>query len=360
LIDLYFKKIHPILPLVDEKEFREQYDSGNVWEPLAHAMCLVAAKDPDAAVHLKIHLSPSTLPPREFCSRLYASVLGYLKAPCQYDKVTLIRIFALASLHSEGQDGAAESSMLLSQAMHHAQTLGIHLGQQSSNRLETGLPAKRLFWCLWVLDRINGCIDTRPVIMSDIDIAIDGFAPGESGYPAFEAWIRITELLNKILSFYRPHVSLDNTGWEDEYPGLEEIFDETAAWQLPSSILVTLHLYYLTVAVLSHRSRGVKQVPRATYSAVRQRLCAGEIIRVMESDYAKEVHALPFIPYSVSLALSVSYQHLRQSQLQHQQEDACVEFRKCTKILQNLRRVWGSADTMAALASKVQRQIEKA
>ncbi|KAK5676739.1 hypothetical protein LTS10_010502 [Elasticomyces elasticus] len=363
LIDVYFSKIHPILPLVDEDEFRAQQAEGEVPEPLIHAMCLVAAKDTKAWIHLKVQASPSTLAPREFCSRLHASIVGALRAPCQYDKVTLVRIMALASMHSEGPDGAEESSMLLSQAMHHAQTMAIHLGQSNGTgfHISHNLAMKRLFWSLWILDRSNSVMHGRPIFMSDIDIAIDPFTPGESGFPAFEAWLRITELMNKIIVFYRPNYPMDVTGWEDQYVGLEEILDDVHGWDLAPSLHLTIHLYYLTVAVLSHRSRGIKQIPRATNSSVRQRLCASEIIRIMESDHAGcDLHALPFIPYAVSLTLSVAYQHLRQSQFHHQQEDACEEFSKCTKLLQGLRRTWSSADTMAALARKVQGEIERA
>jgi hypothetical protein len=201
----------------------------------------------------------------------------------------------------------------------------------------------------------------RPVVMSDIDIAIDKFEPGESGYPAFEAWLKITDLMNQIIAYYRPNYPMDVTGWEESFPGLEEILDEVDGWKLSPTIHMTLHLYYLVVAVLSHRSRGVKQIPRGNNSSIRQRLCASEIVRVMDSDHAGcGLHALPFITYAVSLALSVAYQHLRQSQFIHQQEDACAEFRRCAKILQKLRRTWSSADTMAALAKKVQDEIDKA
>ncbi|KAK3074593.1 hypothetical protein LTR53_002871 [Teratosphaeriaceae sp. CCFEE 6253] len=361
LVDVYFSRIHPILPLVDEAEFRSQQAEGEAPEPLIHALCLVAAKDATAALHLKLGSSPSTLPPREFCSRLHASVTGALRAPCQYDKVTLVRILALASMHSEGADGAEESSMLLSQAMHHAQTMAIHLGQ-SNGQAHANVAMKRLFWCLWILDRSNSVMHGRPVIMSDPDIALAPFRPRESGFPAFEAWLRITELLNKIIAFYRPHYPLDVTGWEDQYPGLEEILDDVQGWDLPASLHRTIHLYYLATAVLSHRSRGIKQIPRGTHSAVRQRLCASEIIRLVEAAELEpgELHALPFVPYAVSLTLSVAYQHLRQSQFVHQQEDACREFRTCTRLLQGLRRTWSSADTMAGLARKVQGEIERA
>ncbi|KAK5118648.1 hypothetical protein LTR85_008113 [Meristemomyces frigidus] len=353
LIDVYFKKIHPILPLLDEAEFRQQHAGGLVPEPLAHALCLVAAKDAEAEPHLRVGQSSSTLPPRELCTRLHASVMGALRAPCRYEKVTLIRILALTSMHNEGAEGGEEASMLLSQAMHHAQTLGIHLSG-------TDRSTKRLFWCLYALDRSNSSMHGRPVIMGDADIAVEPFAPGESGFPAFETWLRITDLLNKIIVFYRPHANTNGSGWEDHYPGLEEILDEVHGWDMPQSYHATLHMYYLAVAILSHRSRGIKQIPRGTHSNVRQRLCSSEIIRLMDSTYSRDLHGLPFIPYAVSLALSVAYQHLRQSQFEHQQEDARQAVRLCTKILQTLRRTWSSADTMAALAKKVLEELDRA
>lgn len=358
LLDVYFRKINPILPLLDEPEFRHQYEDGVVPAPLVHALCLVAAKDAEAERHLRLCQSPSALPPREFCSGLHACVMGALRAPVRYDKVTLIKILALASMHNEGADVEEEASMLLSQALHHAQTLGIHLGQHSSSPAD--LAMKRLFWSLYALDRLNSTMNGRPIIMSDIDIAIEPFAPGESGFPAFEAWLRITDVLNKIIAFYRPHVSTDVTGWEDRYPGLEEILDEVGGWQLEPSVHATIHLFYLSVAILSHRSRGIKQIPRSTHSNVRQRLCASEVVRLMESTHGRDLHALHFIPYAVSLALSVAYQHLRQSQFQHQQEDACQALRECSAILQALRRTWSSADTMAALAKKVLDELDRA
>lgn len=357
LIDVYFKKIHPFLPLIEETEFRESHAGGLVPEPLAHAMCLLAAKDVDAEPHLRLSDSTETISPRDFCKRMYASVMGALKATCRYDKVMLIRILALASMHSDGPDGCEEASMCLSQAIHHAQTLGLHLGQQQGH---LDLPMKRLFWCLWILDRTTSAMFGRPLLMSDIDIANEPFAPGQSGFPAFDAYYRIADILNKVINFYRPHNPVDTTGWEDQFPGLEEIFDDVGAWNLPESVIATLHMFYLTVAILSHRCRGIKQIPRGTHSSIRQRLCASEVIRFMESDHRPTLHPLPCVPYAVALSLSVQYQHLRQSQISHQQEDAHKNFRAATRILHSLRRTWCSADTMATLAKKVLDELDRA
>ncbi|KAK3698386.1 hypothetical protein LTR37_016956 [Vermiconidia calcicola] len=360
LIDVYFRKVHPLLPLLDEDEFRRDYAAGTVPEPLVHALCLVAAKDAEAEPHLRLADSSATIPPRQFCSMFHGSVTGSLTVPVKLEKVTLIRTLALASLHNEGPEGTEEASLWLSQAMHYGQTLGIHLGQQASASAGNDLLMKRLFWCLWLLDRASAATNGRPIIMSDVDIAIEPFTTGESGYPAFEANLKIGHILNTVIDFYRPTRDLSNTGWEGEYPTFEVIIDEVGGWELSSSLLATIHLFYLTVGILSHRKRGVKELPSGYSSQIRQRLFAIEIIRLQNAPKSVTLHPLPVLPYSVSLALSVSYQHLRQSQMEHQQADARQDFRACVKILQNLRRTWSSADVMTTLAKKVLDELDRA
>lgn len=135
LIDIYFRRIHPVLPILSESEFRQSHAEGMANETLVHAICNAAAKDAEAASHLRLTDSPGPLAPREFCSRLHTTVKAALKIPAQFEKLTLIRILALASLHAEGQDGGEEATLYLVQALHYGQTLALHLAQQA------GLPS---------------------------------------------------------------------------------------------------------------------------------------------------------------------------------------------------------------------------
>jgi hypothetical protein len=263
-------------------------------------------------------------------------------------------------MHAEGHDGGEEATLCLTQALHYTQTLGLHLGQQ------TGLPSgderssKLLFWSLWTLDRLYSAIFGRPVMMSDIDISIEQFKPGESGFPAFEVWFYLCQILNKLIGFYRPHLELSVHGWEDDFPSFEDAINEGRGWNLPRDQVATLHLFYLLIGVLTHRSRGIRHIQRSSPSYVRQSLNTIELSRLMGSQLFPSLLPLPLLPYAISLALSVSYQHLRQSQLQHQQEDAREDFRTCYQILNKLRRTWSSADVIASIAKKVLDQLNKA
>jgi len=80
----------------------------------------------------------------------------------------------------------------------------------------------------------------------------------------------------------------------------------------------------------------------------------------MRPERLATLHALPILPYAISLALSVSYQRLRQDQLRHLQEDARMDFEACCVILHDLRRTYSSSDAMATLAQKVTDELRRA
>ena len=361
LVDVYFRKIHPMLPLIDELEFREAFAAGVVPEAYLYAICIVAAKDKEAEPLLRLPDSDAPVVPRDFCSSLQSSVKAALAITGRYDRLTLIRMNALISFHIEGPDGAEDASMFVTQAMHHCQTLGLHLGQQSSLPTRSTRPMKLLFWTIWTLDRFNAAINGRPIIMADHDIAIEPFESGESEFPAFEILLRIAHIMNDVIGFYRPGNPPTVTGWEDVFPGFEEIIDDLNGWTLSPALLATLHLAYLVTAILSHRSKGVKDVQSLTTpSYVRQSIAAIQITRMMRPERLATLHALPILPYAISLALSVSYQRLRQDQLRHLQEDARMDFEACCVILHDLRRTFSSSDAMATLAQKVTDELRRA
>lgn len=353
LIDVYFKKIHPILPLLSETEFRKAFAEGDLPQPHIYAVCLVAAKDSEATEHLG-SLEIST---RALCKRLHSAIKSAVARSIRCDKMTLIRTLALLSMHNEGSDGAEEAALYFVQAMHHCQTLGLHLS--ASYPAKCGAQTKRLFWCLWMLDRLTAAMNGRPILMADNDIAIEHIQPGESGYPAFEIFFKIASLLNEVIALYRPGHAPTTTGWEHSFPGFEAIVDGVKGWQLPPAMLSTLHITYLAVTMLSHRSRGASDFASSTASYVRQSLAAVQVIRLMSPDRLPALHAIPTLPYAISLALSVSYQHLRQDQLLYQQEDARRDFEASFSILRELKHNWSSADAIFTLSEKVIEELNR-
>lgn len=236
LSEVYFNNMHPILPLLDEEEYWQSLSWGTIPLPLVHVVCLLAAKHNGAEKHLTLLQSGDTLiPVREFCSELYMSLSTTLSRRTTMRKITLVRILGLLSLHQEGSDAAEQASSCIAQAMHHAQSLGLHLPRPA----DVDYDLKRTFWCLWILDRLSSVTNSGPCIMNDIDIAISDLTPEESGFVAFDVCFRITKILNKVIGLYRPNNEDSISGWDSGFPGFEQIVDELQAWQLSSSTIGT-------------------------------------------------------------------------------------------------------------------------
>ncbi|KAK6378829.1 hypothetical protein LTS17_006532 [Exophiala oligosperma] len=356
LSDLYFTNVHPILPLLNKEEYWQSLSSGTSSTPLLHVVCLLSAKDNAAEKFLKFLYSGDTLVSvREFCSRLYMSISAALSRRNSMRKLTLVRILGLLSLHHEGSDGADQASCYIAEAINHAQTLTLHLPRP----VDTNNELKRVFWCLWTLDRLNAATNARPCHMSDVDISIPELTQEESGYVAFDVWFRIARILNKVIEFYRPKLEDPVSGLDSGFPAFEQIMDEMHAWQLSQSSIATLHIFYLAIAVLGHRLKAITSLPPPTPARLRQQLATVQVIRYMEdTNRLNALHPFPIAVYAVSLALSVSYQQLKFSRLPSDREDARRDFQKCCVIMQELRRKWGCADAMGSLAQKISAALD--
>lgn len=222
LATIYFSKVNHIIPLVDQEEFTSARaeDSPSVF--LERAICLVAAKDRDASSHLRLAADGPILSARVFCSEIYRGLAAAMDADLETDRLARIRIFALMSLHCEGYEGAEAASLYLCQAIHQAQTVGLHLDRPGRTSAD---PLAKLFWCLWTLDKMHASIGGRPVLLADRDIGIQ--KPDQNIRGAFGVWLAISDLLATVISFYRPSAGT-TSGWEEGFPAFEDIVGEDA------------------------------------------------------------------------------------------------------------------------------------
>ncbi|KAL4737387.1 hypothetical protein BDV11DRAFT_216724 [Aspergillus similis] len=358
LVSIYFSRVNHILPLVDHELFAAEYIKGAASVFLERAICLVAAKDKTASPHLRLTAGGALNTARKFCSEVYGGLVCAMEAGLEQDRVTRIRILALMSLHSEGYEGAEVASMHLCQAIHQAQTLGLHLERPKERPNRSPDDSwSTLFWCLWSLDKMHASIGGRPVLLADRDIGIkrhDGAARHSSS--AFDAWFTLSELLAKVISFYRPTAD-DTTGWETEYPSFEEIVGNPTQGQIDFATLGVLELYYHAISILSCRYRSCQHLSGSRPSHTRQGLAAVRINSLVASECAQGMPPLPVIPYAVSLSMGVSYQELRSSKLITHFNRARASLEACCNMLEELVS-WCSAEAMARLGRKALRQID--
>ncbi|KAJ6010034.1 hypothetical protein N7522_005050 [Penicillium canescens] len=353
LIDVYFRRIHPILPLLDEQTVRDNFQAGSLHVRLLQTICLVAAKDRTTRPLLCLGQSSEVLQLERFTSILYTDIMQNIpRTPRK--KIIYIQILTLLSLHEWGPTGSEDRSLNLAQAIHHAHTIGIHL-MRTDQQPTTSL--KALFWCLWSLDKWNAAMNGRPIMIHDRDMnqQVDDVS---SSFPAsFRLWLRIAEKLGKVILFYRPIINgVDHE--ELELPAFEELIKDCDAWKLPSDLLESSELLYHAVTILSTHSDGLQGRSRPRNSSIRQTHSIFSIASLIQKRDIQILSPLPMLGYTISLAFSVTYKQLRESQLATTRHTAIGHMRQFHQYLEQSSSTWWSTAVMARLGNRVLDSIQ--
>jgi hypothetical protein len=227
---------------MDETDIRIQFQGDTLSSRLIQSICLVASKDQSAASLLCLDQDSTILTLETFSNLLYENIVHNMPRKNERRRVTTIQILALLSLHEWGPTGFEDSSLHLMQAIHHAQTIGLHLVRPSDQRTSPSL--KALFWCLWSLDRWNAAMNGRPVMIHDRDMGQkvdDVLSLFDS---PFRTWLCLTDKLDEVIRFYRPLADGMNEQ-ELDLPSFEELVESSDAWNTPLDILGTATLQKL-------------------------------------------------------------------------------------------------------------------
>jgi hypothetical protein len=233
LIKIYFCRIHPLLPLLDEDDTLFQFANGTLSLPLLQSICLVAAKEQGAASLLSLGSDGVLLPVTRFSQRIYKDILSNMPSREEGNRITTIQILALLSLHEWGPNGSEDSSLSLAQAIHHAQTIGLHLRRPDS---ETSLKSRALFWTLWSLDKWNSAINRRPVLIHDCDLGQTATDVLPLFKPPFRSWLLLADQLSRVIGLFRPMVG----GTPEQNLDLftfEEIVETSESWNIGPELL---------------------------------------------------------------------------------------------------------------------------
>lgn len=233
LLEIFFSRVYPLLPVIDKEPFEQEFSTGDASPIVMQAICLVAGKDSDARPHLHLPGARYVLDSRQFTRRLYHDLVYALTSRRQDDRIHLIQALALISLHVEGSDGTEEASMHLAQAIHHAQTIGLHLGRSHGDQRYRD----RLFWSLRCLDVLNAATNGRPQIINHRDVGLHIEDVLDSCSPSFQVVLALTRLLARVIALYQPTSNPDAIGIEEDFPGFETIVDQCTGWKTESRIL---------------------------------------------------------------------------------------------------------------------------
>ena len=239
---VYLKKVHPLFPVIPVEALDGCPDNPcNI--VLRQVVCLAAAADIDSVQHLRLQTRRSDLlTPPDFSQLVSSAVRAILETSIIADRLLHIRALTVLSLYT--QPTCAEEgdlpAQLGSRAIHHVQTLGLHLLRYDAPNTDD---LENLFCATWALDRINSTIHARPYLFHERDLGADLDACIRKRSPAFRLLLTVLQWLDQVVELYRPGPSIEASGLRKvayiDLPVLEGMIVETGALDVPSHLIGT-------------------------------------------------------------------------------------------------------------------------
>ncbi|KAF5561995.1 transcription factor [Fusarium napiforme] len=360
---LYLEKIHPVMPIIPEAALEGDEPASVVLKQL---ICLAASTDPSMALYLHLqNKGDDLLPCQDFMQSLSSAVRAILETSIITDRVLHIRALILLSLYTQpnSSEEADLPAQLGGRAIHHIQTLGLHLLRYdgpNSEELET------LFCAVWAVDRINAAVYGRPCLMHERDIGANLDGCIRKRPPCFRLFLSVVQWLDQVIELYRPGPSAEASGLDKiayiDLPVLEAMIVNADALKVPGSLIATIETFYHAVIILSCRLprpgtlTAASTLPPPSANA-RRSLAAERIACAVLRDH---LSPMPFVPYAVCLALSVEYRKMRHSRLPMFRSRAMHAFRRNCEMLRRFGDYFWSANVVAGLGERVLKEMERA
>ncbi|KAF4335474.1 hypothetical protein FBEOM_10669, partial [Fusarium beomiforme] len=240
LRDLYLEKIHPILPIIPESAL-DGADSDATTVVLKQLICLAASTDPSMAGYLHLqNKGAELLACQDFMQSLSSAVRAILETSIITDRVLHIRALILLSLYTQpsSSEEADLPAQLGGRAIHHIQTLGLHLLKYDAPNCEE---LETLFCAVWAVDRINAAVYGRPCLMHERDIGANLDGCIKKRPPCFRLFLMVIQWLDQVIELYRPGPSAEASGLDKiayiDLPVLEAMIVNADALKVPGSLI---------------------------------------------------------------------------------------------------------------------------
>ncbi|KKA30848.1 hypothetical protein TD95_000730 [Thielaviopsis punctulata] len=361
LRSLFLRRIHPLFPVIPEPVlFSDAADPDIV--VLKQAMAVAAATHPAMAPHLVLeNRGPTPLSFHEFTTTLCTAAQAALQSPVITDRFVQIRAYLMLSLYAQPSsiDEMDLPAVLLGMAMHHTHTLGLHVRDDADTEMV------QLYCALWALDKLNAAVYGRPSLVQDQDMTVKITDWIPRCPPCFRLLLMIVEWLNQIIELYRPGPSKEASDYERissiDLPVLEKLILDADALKVQPTLLATIEILYHAVIIVScrlPRPGGVtttRSIPPPSANA--RRSLAAERISSAISRYS--ITPIIFVPYAISLSLSVEYRKMRHTRLPMFRARSLAAFRyNCALLKQYADRFW-NARVLAGLGEKVIKEMDR-
>ncbi|KAF9888248.1 hypothetical protein FE257_008817 [Aspergillus nanangensis] len=174
LLEIYFRYIHPMLPVVDRRDFLSMYYGTDNPPPLVllQAVFLAASRYMESSGRT-VDGIPEI---RSHCDELHTKVRSLIEAEIVHERLAVIQASLIACLHWEGREGLNSALDSLSVAVRAGQEMGLHRKQgitpQSENDEQERLH-RRIWWCTYTQDRWFAAQEGTPFIINEKDCNVE-------------------------------------------------------------------------------------------------------------------------------------------------------------------------------------------
>jgi hypothetical protein len=214
--------------------------------------------------------------------------------------------------------------------------------------------------------------------MHDRDVSASLYSYFDTQEPSFQLFLHVVELLDKVIDIYRPANS-DNPTPFSEFPSFEDVVLKCEAQNIKKSTLgtyplilnkthfektnnptATIETFYHSISILSCRSKTWADPQRSSTSYLRQSLSTAVLSST--ASHALQEHQLtlfPFIPYAMSLAMSIAYREMRHSKLTIQRTRSRIQFQTLCDALTRLEGIFWSASATAEMGKKLLKEMDR-
>lgn len=377
LVETFFDKIHPALPVINKTKFLKQYYSRDRQPPLLLKQALFCAAS-RACQHPAL-LDSNGLPEVATLT-FYKRARALFEVDYETDRVVSVTAALLLSLSVDGPEQIKHNGYYWSRmAITLAQSIGLHLWVSAPQRSEIGARmCKRIFWSMFVRDRTTAVAYGRPMMLNleDSDmpmIVAEDFDESEPGAPSkyapiqehvqyFISLVKLNEIMGMVQR-QQYTVGAERMQMLDRMPDVSQCDIALASWinHLPPSLRYSirevenhkvlqanLYLAYYTVLCLAHRPQVVHfSKSRGEYPSWGIAFQAAHmIVRILENIRKhKEMHLMP--SFTVYVCFSAVILLFYQSETSHTEVVASAKAALANLML--------SLDELAKYSSTAQR-----
>lgn len=288
LIEAFFEKIHPTMPILNRSKFMRSYNNPSNPPSLLLLQAILLAGSRVCRSHALLDSEASA----DLASlTFYKRAKALFDANYETDRITIVQSVMLLSWWWEGPEDVTRNSFYWSRvALSIAQGFGLHRSMENTNMpVGTKRTWKKMWWALFARDRWGAVALGRPVLVNleDSDVPMlteEDFIEDEPGLPAlypvnrtnilaFIHTVKLSEIMGMVLK-QQFSINAEISRRQNRVPVVSHCDMAMGSWMknLPPELkysvkdkanhnffVATLHAQYYTVLCLVHRSNVLRK-----------------------------------------------------------------------------------------------------